>query len=87
MKPGRFYIAAGTYFFESELDAARTMEFFDKAFQLSDQCGNSNVQIGVLLNIAQLKWCIGDYGTAILHSSKAQRLCKGNLKLGAGCGN
>ncbi|KAJ7848249.1 hypothetical protein B0H14DRAFT_3673445 [Mycena olivaceomarginata] len=77
----RFYLAAGGSHFDIEMDPAYSLQFLDKARQLGDICRDKNLQIQVLVMIAQLKWCIGEYCAAILHASKAQRLSKlwGNL--------
>ncbi|KAJ7711081.1 hypothetical protein B0H14DRAFT_2645936 [Mycena olivaceomarginata] len=77
----KFYTAAGTYFLELEWDPARSLQFLNKALELSKLCGHSNLQTSVLQWIAHLKEYTGDYCTAILHASEAQRLSKlsGNL--------
>jgi hypothetical protein len=68
-------MAAGHHFLDT-LDSDSSLHFLDKGHQLANLCGDSYLQVEVLLRIAQLKWHIGDYCTAILHASQAQRLSK-----------
>ncbi|KAJ7896709.1 hypothetical protein B0H14DRAFT_3605161, partial [Mycena olivaceomarginata] len=71
----KFYQAVGMCF-QHQLDSPRAMQFFQQALELSKLCDDSNQQCGVLICIAQLKCSAGDYCTAQIHASEAQRLSK-----------
>ncbi|KAF8151114.1 hypothetical protein K438DRAFT_1778887 [Mycena galopus ATCC 62051] len=72
----RFYRAAGHYFFEIEMNPARSLQFLNKALQLSKLCENSNQECNCLIQLARLKWATGDYHSAKVHASEAQKLSK-----------
>ncbi|KAJ7302602.1 hypothetical protein DFH08DRAFT_826484 [Mycena albidolilacea] len=77
----KFYLTAGHHFLETELDAPHSLQFFDKALQLSKLCGDKNEECNSLIWIAMLEWSTGDFRSAKVHVSEAQRLSKlsGNL--------
>ncbi|KAJ7368844.1 hypothetical protein DFH08DRAFT_762954 [Mycena albidolilacea] len=70
----QFYNAAGFYFSYYRSNSSQAMSFFHKALDLSKLCEDTNKQCNVLLSIAQLKYSAGDYHTAQMHASEAQRL-------------
>jgi tetratricopeptide (TPR) repeat protein len=70
----KFYYAAGTYFLRYTLDVTQPMHFYNKALKLANMCADSYQQCGILIQIALLKWSTGDYCTAQVHATEAQRL-------------
>ncbi|KAJ7797980.1 hypothetical protein B0H14DRAFT_3546462 [Mycena olivaceomarginata] len=58
------------------MDPARSLQFYDKALQLSKLCGDKNQESNCLVLNALLKWKAGDPHSAKVHASEAQRLSK-----------
>jgi tetratricopeptide (TPR) repeat protein len=52
------------------------MQFFQRALQLAEMCSDSSHKGTVLIDIAQLQCMTGEYYSAQVHSSEAQRLSK-----------
>ncbi|KAJ7355875.1 hypothetical protein DFH08DRAFT_803809 [Mycena albidolilacea] len=72
----KFYCAAGFYFFNSRFDSPQALLFFHKALESAKQCGDTKEQCSISIGIAQLKYRVGDYCTAQVHATEAQRLSK-----------
>ncbi|KAJ7302385.1 hypothetical protein DFH08DRAFT_826711 [Mycena albidolilacea] len=72
----KFCEAVGMCASDHQSDSPRAMQFFQQALELSKLCDDSNQQCGVLICIAWLKYNAGDYCTAQIHASEAQRLSK-----------
>ncbi|KAJ7939814.1 hypothetical protein B0H13DRAFT_1850578 [Mycena leptocephala] len=78
---GDFYQAAGYYNYYLANNLHNAMRYLEKALKLTKSCGNTNHQCSVLTQIAELKWSMGNAGTAQIHVNKARRLAilSGNL--------
>jgi tetratricopeptide (TPR) repeat protein len=72
----KFYCAAGNYTFYRELDLQKAMLFFQKALELFNLCKDINTKCEVLICMAQVKYSVGDYCTAQMYATEAQKLSK-----------
>ncbi|KAJ7349728.1 hypothetical protein DFH08DRAFT_935707 [Mycena albidolilacea] len=77
----KFYHAAGVYFRVFRSDIHQTMQFYNKALDLSRSCQDTDRQCGILICIAHLKSMTGDYRTAQAHIAKALQLSKSTSNL------
>ncbi|KAJ7330412.1 hypothetical protein DFH08DRAFT_940328 [Mycena albidolilacea] len=70
----KFYTALGFYFLESRFDLPQAMQFYQRALTLSKMCPDSSPKCDILIKISQLQVLAGEYCTAQVHASEAQRL-------------
>jgi tetratricopeptide (TPR) repeat protein len=77
----RFYLAVGLYLIGSRFDLPQAIQFFQRALKLAKMCPSSSHRCDVLIHIARLQFKTGQYCTAQVHASEAQRLSQisGNL--------
>jgi tetratricopeptide (TPR) repeat protein len=57
------------------------MQFYQKALKLAKICPDNSHQCDFLINIAWLEWMSGEYCTAQVHASEAQRLSQHSANL------
>ncbi|KAJ7862610.1 hypothetical protein B0H14DRAFT_495735 [Mycena olivaceomarginata] len=90
----QFYHMAGLYFLFYRSNSSQAMSFFHKALDLSKLCEDTDEQCNILLTIAHFKQSVGEYRTAQMHASEAQRLSQlsanlvqeaRSLQIGATC--
>ncbi|KAJ7887526.1 hypothetical protein B0H14DRAFT_1235639 [Mycena olivaceomarginata] len=70
----QFYSMAGFYFLNYTSNSSQAISFFHKALDLSKLCEDTNEQCNVLVGISQFEYDTGEYHTAQMHASEAQRL-------------
>ncbi|KAF7336273.1 ATPase-AAA-core domain-containing protein [Mycena venus] len=77
----KFYQTVGYYHFFYRQNPSSALQLLDKALALSRQCGDTDRQCGVLIDIADIQSRIGDPCSAQIHANEAARLANlcGNL--------
>ncbi|KAJ7737687.1 hypothetical protein B0H16DRAFT_102522 [Mycena metata] len=80
MLEARFYAAAGRTYFKFQ-SSAQQLEFLENALELSKSIGDSEGQCDSLIAMAEHKWRIGDYITALSISRNAQQLAYQTINL------
>jgi hypothetical protein len=71
-----FYTAAGICCMDSRHDLPQAMQLCQKALNVSKICGDINLQCNALIDIACIKSNAGEYCTAQVYATEAQRLSK-----------
>ncbi|KAF8205227.1 hypothetical protein K438DRAFT_1757213 [Mycena galopus ATCC 62051] len=72
----KFYQAAAHCLFYTTDKIQLVTQFFHKALQMSELCGNSNWQCNILTEAGWLECLTGNYGAAKSYAVKAQKLAK-----------
>ncbi|KAJ7309468.1 hypothetical protein DFH08DRAFT_1049812 [Mycena albidolilacea] len=70
----QFYNAAGSYSLRCRDDPHQAMQYQQRALKLAKMCPDRSQECDILINMAQLQWMTGEYCTAKVHASEAQRL-------------
>ncbi|KAF7358750.1 ATPase-AAA-core domain-containing protein [Mycena sanguinolenta] len=76
-----FYRVIGYYYFYHKSDVPKSMEFLERALELSRLSEDMRQQSSVLNCLAQIRWNMGDSTAAQTHAQEAGRLARlaGNL--------